>query len=100
MELKDYCGGVAIELSGWKAKMYDVVRKLDKVSSGDKQKVVPMVNELHMLLEEMDDRVDRLRRECPTEWKADRVGIEDKFQIMKTKWEEVWKSVSPGDIGG
>jgi predicted nuclease with TOPRIM domain len=100
MDLKDYCGNVGIELSGWKARMYEVVRKLDKVSSGDKQKVVPMVNELHMILEELDDRVDRLRRECPTQWGPDKIDIEGKFQVMKTKWEEVWKNVSPGDIGG
>lgn len=100
MDMKHYCGSVAIELNGWKAKMYDVVRKLDKVSSGDKQKVLPMVNELHMILEELDDRVDRLKRECPTEWAPDKIDIEGKLHIMKTKWEEVWKTVSPGDVGG
>ena len=41
MEFKDYCGSVAIELSGWKAKMYDVVRKLDKVSSGISKRWFP-----------------------------------------------------------
>ena len=100
MRVKDYCDGVAIELSGWKAKMYDVVRKLDKVSSGDKQRVVPLVNELHMVLEELDDRVGRLRSECPTQWQPDKIDIENKFQVIKTKWEEVWDKVSPADIGG
>jgi len=100
MRVEDYCKGVAIELSGWKAKMYDVVRKLDKVPSGDKQKVVPMVNELHMILEELDDRVERLRRECPTQWEPDKIDIENKFHMIKTKWNEVWDKVSPGDIGG
>ena len=100
MDVRDYCGSLAIELSGWKAKMYDVVRKLDKVSSGDKQKVVPMVNELHMILEELDDRVDRLKKECPAQWEPDKIDIEGKFKVMKTKWEEVWKNVSPADIGG
>jgi predicted nuclease with TOPRIM domain len=100
MDVKDYCSSLAIELNGWKAKMYDVVRKLDKVSSGDKQKVVPMVNELHMILEELDDRVARLRKECPAQWEPDKIDIENKVQTMKIKWEDVWKSVSPGDIGG
>lgn len=100
MDVKDYCNGVAIELTGWKAKMYDVVRKLDKVSSGDKQKVVPMVNELHMILEELDDRVERLRRECPTQWKPDKLDLDTKFHQIKTKWEDVWGNISPGDAGG
>ena len=100
MDVRDYCSSLGIELSGWKAKMYDVVRKLDKVSSGDKQKVVPMVNELHMILEELDDRMDRLKKECPAQWEPDKIDIEGKFKVMKTKWEEVWKNVSPADIGG
>ena len=80
--------------------MYDVTRKLDKVSSGDKEKVVPMVNELHMILEELDGRVERLKRDCPTQWEPDKIDIEGKFQAIETKWEEVWQNVSPGDIGG
>jgi predicted nuclease with TOPRIM domain len=100
MDAKDYCGSLVTELSGWKAKMYDVTRKLDKVSSGDKEKVVPMVNELHMILEELDDRVERLKTDCPTQWGPDKIDIEGKFHALETKWEEAWKNVSPGDIGG
>jgi hypothetical protein len=48
------------ELSGWKLKVADIVRRLDKMDSGDKEKVVPQVNELHGLIEEMDDRIARL----------------------------------------
>lgn len=100
MDVNEYCGSLATELSGWKAKMYEVTSKFDKVSSGDKQKVIPMVNELHMILEELDDRVERLKRECPTQWEPDKIDIEGKFQPANTGWEEGWKSVSPGDIGG
>ena len=31
MELKDYCAGLQCELTGWKAKVYDVVRKFDRL---------------------------------------------------------------------
>ena len=41
MDVKSYCDSLTIELTGWKAKVYDIVRKLDKMSSGDKEKVVP-----------------------------------------------------------
>ncbi|HME42761.1 MAG TPA: hypothetical protein VKF36_06725 [Syntrophorhabdales bacterium] len=62
MQAKDYCSGVKIELNRWKAKMYDVVRKLDLAATRDKQKVVPMVNELYVILKEFDDRVERLEK--------------------------------------
>ena len=31
MEAKDYCRTVEVELYSWKAKMYDMVRKVDKL---------------------------------------------------------------------
>ena len=100
MEIKDYCGTLATELGTWRAKVSDVTRKFDKVSIGDKQKVVPMVNELHMVLEELDDRVERLKRECATQWGPENIGVEAKFQPRSAEWREDWKDVSPGDIGG
>ena len=100
MEIKDYCGTLATELGTWKAKMSDVTTKFDKVSSGDKQRVVPMVNELHMILEELDDRVERLKRECSTQWGPENIGVEGKFRPRSEEWEGDWISVSPGDFGG
>ena len=100
MDVKSYCDSLVIELTGWKAKVYDVVRKLDKMSSGDKQKVVPQVVELHMIIEELDDRIDRLKRECPTEWQPAKIELESKVSKLQTKWEKVWQNISPGDFGG
>ncbi len=100
MEIKDYCGTLAAELGGWKTKMSDVTNKFDKVSSGDKQKVVPMVNELHMILEELDDRMERLKGECATQWGPENIGVEAKFQPGSAEGQEDGKGVSAGDIGG
>lgn len=100
MDVKSYCDSLVIELTGWKAKVYDVVRKLDKMSSGDKEKVVPQVVELHMFIEELDDRINRLKKECPIEWKPEKIELEGKFSGLKTKWENVWQNISPGDFGG
>ena len=100
MDVKDYCSGLQSELTGWKAKIYDAVRKMDKMPSGDKEKIFPHVNELHMIVEELTDRIDRLNRECPTEWGPDKTELDTKIIGLKTKFEELWQNVSPGDIGG
>ncbi|MDY7031005.1 MAG: hypothetical protein SVY10_03745 [Thermodesulfobacteriota bacterium] len=100
MDVKDYCNGLQAELTGWKAKVYDVTRRLDKMSSGDKEKVVPEVNELHMIIEELNDRIEKLQRECPSEYGPDKTELDSKFTAIKSHWEEAWKHVSPGDIGG
>jgi predicted nuclease with TOPRIM domain len=100
MELKDYCSNVSAELVGWKAKVYDIVRKLDKLSSGDKAKVADQVRDLHILIEEIENRIDRLNKECPIEWSPDRIEIEQKIHTIKSKWNEVWSNVPGGMVGG
>ena len=100
MDAKSFCDSLIIELTGWKAKTYDVVRKLDKMPSGDKQKVVPQVNELHMMLEDLEDRVHQLRSQCPVQWEPDKISLESKLTHVKKKWAEVWQNVSPADFGG
>ncbi|MBI5584957.1 MAG: hypothetical protein HY892_14185 [Deltaproteobacteria bacterium] len=100
MNVQTYCDGAMVELVGWKAKVYDVVRKLDKMASADKDKVVPLVNDLHIIIEEMGDRLKRLSRECPTEWAPDQEALETKTTHLKRKWEEVWQALSPAEFGG
>lgn len=100
IDVKDYCGNLTIELTAWKAKVYDVVRKLDKMSTGDKERVVPEINELHIILEELGDRIEKLNKECPTSWAPERTEIENKVGYLRAKMDKVWNTISPSDIGG
>jgi hypothetical protein len=75
----NYCDNLVTELGGWKAKVNDVVGRLDKVSSGDKAKVIDQVRDLHMFIEELDHRIDGLRVECPTDWEPSQIEMETKL---------------------
>ena len=100
MDVKSYCDNLTIELTGWKAKIYDIVRKLDKMPSGDKEKVVPQVNELHALIEEIDDRISRLKNQCPADWSPDKIELDSRITKITNIWEDVWQNVSGADVGG
>jgi len=100
MELDSYCRNVGAELMGWHTKIGGVVNRLDHISSGDKSRVVDQVRELHMILEELEDRIHRLKAECPTQWEPDNIDVKGTFMPFASRWEEVWPGVSPGDIGG
>ena len=41
MDVKDYCGAMSTELTAWKAKMYDVTRRLDKLGTAEREKILP-----------------------------------------------------------
>ncbi len=99
-DVTTYCDSLVAELSVWKAKAYDVVRRLDKLSSGDKSKFADQVNDLHIYIEELENRIGRLRTECPTDWKADAIEMETKFGHLKGRFNDLYANFSPGDIGG
>ena len=88
MELKDYCQNVEIELVGWKAKLYYVVRKIDKLGTAERGKILPNVEDLHILLEDMESRILQLEKECPTEWNPIRKEVEEAHVDMRAKYEE------------
>lgn len=100
MELQDYCNSMQAELTAWKARIYDVARKFDKLSSGAKEKASSEVQDLHIMLEELGERITRLEKECPSEWSPIKTEIQDKFTHLRTKFESAWDTVSAAFHGG
>ena len=41
MNVVDYCKGMEMELTAWKAKMFDLTRKVESLGSKEKEKVLP-----------------------------------------------------------
>ena len=88
MDVLDYCKGLENEMTAWKAKLYDVMRKIDKLGSAEKEKVLPNIEDLHIFLEEMTDRVETLKTECPSDWSPMKKEIEDSSINMRGKYED------------
>ena len=103
MEVKDFCKGMETEMMAWKAKLYDVMRKVDSLGSAEKEKILPNVEDLHMFLEEMTDRIEKLKTECPSDWSPDKKEIEEGSVDMRGKYEETMEYIgkaSPVSIAG
>ncbi len=88
MDVLDYCKGLENEMTAWKAKLYDVMRKVDKLGSAEKEKMLPNIEDLHLFLEEMTDRVETLKTECPSDWSPLKKEIEDSSINMRGKYED------------
>ena len=88
MDVQDYCKSMETEMAAWKANLYDVVRKVDKLGTAEKEKILPNVEDLHILLEEMSDRVQTLKTECPSDWSPVKKDIERGSINMRGKYEE------------
>jgi len=103
MDVQDFCKGMEVEMTAWKAKLYNVMRKVDKLGSAEKEKVLPNIEDLHMFLEEMSDRVETLKTECPSDWSPVKKDIEEGTTDMRGKYEETMEYIgkaSPVSIPG
>jgi hypothetical protein len=93
MDVTDYCNNVGIELTAWKAKLYDMIRKIDGLSSGDKEKMLGNIGDLHNIVTELEDRIGSLKTECPTEWSPQKKEIDDAHIDMRSKYEEAMEAI-------
>ena len=93
MDAKNYCRTIEVELYGWKAKMYDMVRKVEKLRSSDKEKIAAQVEQLHRHIEDMEHLIDQLQTECPVEFDSEKKQIDQTTAGMKEKYEEAMSAV-------
>jgi hypothetical protein len=100
MEVKDYCHNVDIELTAWKAKLYDVIRKMDKMPTGAKEKMYEEVNGLHIIMTELDDRIESLRTSCPTNWSPEQKKISNMLIDLTERYQAASKACFDYDFGG
>ena len=103
MDVQDFCKSMETEMTAWKAKLYDVMRKVDNLGSAEKEKVLPNIEDLHMYLKEMSDRVESLKTECPSDWSPMKKEIDEGSVDMRGKYEETMEFIgkaSPVSIAG
>lgn len=64
MASRNYCANVAGELEFWSRRLHGLSSKIDEISSIDKYKLQPHIDELHIIMTELDDRLCDLVDSC------------------------------------
>jgi hypothetical protein len=103
MDVKDFCSAMESEMTSWKAKLYDVMRKIDKLGTAEKEKMLMNVQDLNIFLDDMTRRVEQLRTECPSDWSPIKKELEEGSIDMRGKYEETMEAIgkaSPVSIAG
>jgi predicted nuclease with TOPRIM domain len=93
MDVKDFCSGMEMELMAWKAKIYDTWRKFDKLGTAEREKIQPKIEDLHMIVEELSDRLERLKVECPADFSPMKKEIDQGHVDMRGKYEETMEEI-------
>ena len=76
MLAKNCCKTMEAELTAWKANVYDIVRSMEKLPGGEREKILSNIEDLHILIAEMDDRIDDIRAKCRPETCIDDIRTE------------------------
>lgn len=69
------------------------------MASDEKENVAPMVAELKAMVDNLDERIASLARECPTEWGDEKSNIDEKMLQVSQKWKEVWGAMGDTEYG-
>ena len=75
MEVTSCCEKLIAELDVWKEKADRITRELDNLPSGDKEKVLPEITDWHMFIEDLCERIDRVRRDCSEALESKDIGV-------------------------
>jgi hypothetical protein len=105
MMARNCCKTMQAELTAWKASVYDIVRKMEMLPGGEKDRILPNIEDLHMLISEMDDRIEYIRDNCTPETCIDDIRTEreefDKhLATLRVKTDEAMRGLGAGDFGG
>lgn len=93
MDALDFCKGMEMELTAWKAKIYDAIRKAERLPSGDREKVLPNIQDIHIIVTELEDKIETLKTECPSDWSPQKKEVDDAHVDMRSKYEQTMEII-------
>jgi hypothetical protein len=105
MNATNCCKTMEMELTGWKAIVYDITRKMETLPGGEKSKLLPNIEDLHILIAEMDDRIDQIRENCKPETcmediQTERDAFNASLSTLRVSTEEAMRGLGAGNFGG
>ncbi|ACL06541.1 conserved hypothetical protein [Desulfatibacillum aliphaticivorans] len=93
MDVKDFCNGMSAELTAWKAKMWDAMSKVEKLGTPEREKVLPNIEDIRIIMTELEDKVNSLNHECPSDWSGLKQDIEKGATDVRSKYEETMEYI-------
>jgi len=97
MDVKTFCEDKRQELIDFKAKAYDLLRKMDKRSASGSEKAAASMDDLGRIIDQIEGKITQLEDRCPTDWDTERAELETMVAELEEKWGEA-AEMSPDDF--
>ena len=105
MQARNCCKTMEAELTAWKANVYDIVRNIEKLPGGEKEKILPNIEDLHTLTAKLDDRIEQIRANCTPETgiddiRTDKELFDKSLTTLRMTADEAMRGLGAGNFGG
>lgn len=100
MATRDYCSDVGAELEQWSEKLHKLSSEIDRIPSINKFRLLPQIEEFHIIMTELDDRLCDLLQACPIAERADTREVPGVQGIAGTDFAKNAKEVFDYEFGG
>ena len=105
MKARNCCKTMQAELTAWKANVYDIARKMEDLSGNEREGILPHIEDLHILIAEMDDRIEQIQEKCTPETgiddiRTDREKFDKHLATLRVTADEAMKGLGGGNFGG
>jgi hypothetical protein len=100
MASRDYCSSVSAELEEWSEKLHKLSSDIDRIPSVNKYRLLPQIEELHIIMTELDDRLCDLMTACPTVDRLDTVEVVPDRGALATDFTTSKNEPFDYDFGG
>jgi len=91
MDVNSFCGMMQTEINFLKAKLYDIMRAVEKTKNKEKKTQAAQLTELHALIEHLSEMNSKLSKACPLDWSREKQEIESKKAELLKKID-IWDS--------
>lgn len=100
MASRDYCSSVSAELEQWSDKLHKLSSEIDRIPSINKYRLLPQIEELHIIMTELDDRLCDLMVACPTTDRLDTMEVTKGTRGYATDFNKDRSESFDYDFGG
>ena len=84
MNITSYCDTLGGQLTEWKAKIYDIILRVDALPENEKEAIFPSIRILNTIVEEINGELEQLRNACPADWLPNRNNLDSKMSELRT----------------
>ena len=76
MDVHSFCGMMQTEIIALKARLYDMMRAVEKMKGKRKKADAAQLKELHALIDHLSELNTKLENACPIDWSKEKMDIE------------------------